>query len=195
MADANKVRFGVSNARYAVKGENGYGTWKTLAGAVQVQFAPQGSQNIFYADNMGYYVQNPAAQDQITIELADLTDQAKIDLLGYVQDATSGLLYEPINAKRKEFAFGYQVEGDGTTLRGVRYGGTLSRINETHNTTNESSNPDTQSIEGTFVGDTFTIGNEEVGIIGAACTNAGETHAAYDGFWKAVPVPGTAPAQ
>ena len=195
MASAtNKVRFGISNVKYALETENGFGAWKPLAGAVSVSFEPQGSQSIFYADNMGYYVQNPAAQDQISIELADLTDEAKKDLLGYVQDETSGLLYEPVNATRKAFAMGYQVEGDGTTLRGVRYGGTLSRPSESHSTTNESSDPNTQTIEGTFVGKKFTINKEDIAIIGAACTNAGETHEAYDKFWNAVPTPGVAPA-
>ena len=194
MAD-NKVRFGISNVQYALETADGFSAWKPLAGAVQVSFEPQGSQNIFYADNIGYFVQNPAAQDNITIELADLTDEAKVDLLGYVQDETSGLLYEPVNATRKPFAMGYQVEGDGTTLRGVRYGGTLARPSEAHNTTNDSTNPDTQSIEGTFTGKTFKIGDDNVPVIGAACTNAGTTHEAFDNFWKAVAQPGKAPVK
>lgn len=154
---------------------------------------PAGFPEIFYADNMGYYTASAAATDQISIELADLTDQAKVDLLGYVQDDTSGLLYEPVNAIRKPFAFGYQVEGDGNTLRGVRYGGTLSRPTESHSTTTDSTDPDTFTIEGTFVGKTFTINGDDVPIIGAACTNAGDTHLAYDKFFTVVPQPGVAP--
>lgn len=195
-SETNKVRFGVSNARYALElEEGGFGEWKHLAGAVNVEFSPQGSQNIFYADNMGYYTSNPNATDQISIELADLTDEAKMDLLGYELDETSGLLLEPTNAIRVPFAFGYQVEGDGNTLRGVRYGGTLSRPSETHSTTSDSVEPQTQTIEGTFIGKTFEVNGEERAFIGGACTNAGTSHAAYDAFWTAVPQPGVAPGE
>jgi len=190
----NKVRFGSSHNMYALETGEGFGEWKPLAGSVSIEFSPQGSPEIFYADNMGYYTASAAATDQISIELADLTDQAKIDLLGYVMDTTSGLLYEPVNAVRKPFAFGYQVEGDGNTLRGVRYGGTLSRPTESHSTTTDSTDPDTFTIEGTFVGKTFKIGSDDVPIIGAACTNGGENHDAYDKFFEKVPQPGVAPS-
>ncbi len=191
----NKVRFGASNVRYALEdGQGGYGQWKRLAGTVQISFEPQGSQNTFYADNVGYFISNGSSSDTISVEIADLTDQAKIDLLGYKQDATSGLLYEPVVSERKPFALGFQVEGDANHMRGVRYGGTLNRPSEAHNTTTDSTDPDTLTIEGTFVGKTFTVGGEEIPILGAACTDAGETHDAYDKFWKAVPVPGVAPS-
>lgn len=193
MAD-NKVRFGASNVRYALETENGFGEWKRLAGTVQISFDPQGSQNTFYADNTGYFISNGAATDSISIELADLTDEAKVDLLGFVQDETSGLLYEPVNSVRKPFALGFQVEGDATTLRGVRYGGTLNRPSEAHNTTTDSTDPDTLTIEGTFVGKTFVVGGEDVPVLGAACTNAGDSHEAYDNFWTKVPQPGVAAA-
>lgn len=193
MAD-NKVRFGASNVRYALETDEGFGEWKRLAGTVQISFDPQGSQNTFYADNTGYFISNGAATDSISIELADLTDEAKVDLLGFVQDEVSGLLYEPVNSVRKPFALGFQVEGDATTLRGVRYGGTLNRPSEAHNTTTDSTDPDTLTIEGTFVGKTFVVGGEDVPVLGAACTNAGETHDAYDNFWTKVPQPGVAAA-
>ena len=191
---ANKVRFGASNVRYALETEQGFGEWKRLAGTVTISFDPQGSQNTFYADNVGYYIATPSASDSISIELADLTEEAKIDLLGYFRDETSGLLCEPVTATRKPFAMGYQVEGDGDTLRGVRYGGTLNRPSEAHNTTTDSTDPDTITIEGTFVGKTFVVGGEDIAILGAACTNGGDTHDAYDNFWTKVPQPGVAAA-
>lgn len=193
MAD-NKVRFGASNVRYALENEDGtFGDWKRLAGTVQIAFEPQGNQNTFYADNVGYFISNGASSDSITVELADLTDEAKQDLLGYVMDDESGLLYEPVVSVRRPFAMGYQVEGDLDKLRGVRYGGTLNRPSESHNTTTDSTDPDTISIEGTFVGKTFTINGEDVPILGAACKSSAENHDAYDSFWNAVPQPGVAP--
>ena len=191
---ANKVRFGVSNVRYALETDDGFGEWKRLAGTVSISFDPQGSQNTFYADNMGYYIATPSASDSISVERADLTDEAKVDLLGYIQDEVSGLLIEPVTAVRKPFALGFQVEGDGSTLRGVRYGGTLNRPSEAHNTTTDSTDPDTLTIEGTFVGKTFTVGGEDIAVLGAACTDGGATHDAFDNFWTKVPQPGVAAA-
>ena len=195
MADATNqtVRFGISNVRYALETATGFGEWKRLAGAVQVSFEPQGSQNTFYADNGGYYSSNPPSSDQITIELADLTEQAKIDLLGYRK--IDDKLCEPVVAKRTRFAMGFQVEGNGTTLRGVRYGGTLARPSQSHNTTTDSTDPDTITIEGTFLGRKFVVANEEELWLSLATTNEGDTHATYDSFWEAVPTPGTIPEE
>lgn len=191
----NKVRFGVSHVVYAVETDGVIGnTWVDLAGAVQISFTPQNSSNVFYADNMGYYTTSGAASDEFSIELADMTDQAKKDLLGFIEDATSGLLIEPVNAHHATFAMGYQVEGDGTTLRGIKYGCTLNRPTEERNTTTDSTDPDTLTLDGTAMGKEFTINNEKVPVLGAYCTNAGQTHTAYDNFYTKPAQPGVAAA-
>lgn len=186
MAD-NKVRFGVSNARYALETDEGFASWVRIPGTVQIQIEPQESQNDFYADNMVYFTQLGAASDQITIEIADLNDQAKIDLLGYVNDTTAGGLILPVNAKRKSFALGFQVEGDETTLRVCVYGGKLGRPSNTYSTTTDSTEPETMSIEGKFAGKTFTVnGVEEPYLYFTAKTGDD----AFDAFFTQVPQPG-----
>lgn len=191
---ANKVRFGVSNARYALETDEGFGSWVRIPGVVQIQLEPQESQSDFYADNMNYFTQAGAASDNITLEIADLADQAKVDLLGYVQDSTSGGLVLPVNATRKSFALGFQVEGDETKLRIVIYGGKLNRPSMTHSTTSDTTEPETMSIEGKFSGKVFTVGGEDVPYLYLTTTDEGDTHTAYDAFWTAVPTPGTAPS-
>ena len=191
----NKVRFGASRVVYALEDDNGdiQSTWYPLAGAVQISFSPQNDSNTFYADNSGYFITTGAASDEFSIQLADMTDQAKADLLGFIAEDTSGLNIEPVNAKHKTFAMGYQVEGDGNTLRGVKYGCTLNRPSEEHNTTTDSTDPDTLTLDGSAIGKTFTIGGEPTPVLGAYCTDAGDSHDAFDSFYDGCPIPGSAP--
>lgn len=188
----NKVRYGLSNVHYAVWDETTrtYGTPKRLAGAVSISFEPQGSQNNFYADNVVYHVTNASANDTGTLEIADITDDAKKDIFGYRTDSVTGTLYEITNATLPTFALLYQVEGDGNVERGVRYNVTASRLSETHSTTNDSVEPETYSVEYTAVGRDFTINGNVENIIKATCTNAGDQHEAYDAWFTEVVMPG-----
>lgn len=183
-SDTNKIRFGVSNARYALKTAQGYGEWKRLPGAVTINIEPQESQSDFYADNMVYFTQNGAASDQVTIELADLTNQAKIDLLGYEQ--VNGGLALPVNYMPKEFVLGFQVEGNETTLRVNIFGGKLNRPSESHGTKTETTEPQTLSIEGRFNGDTFTVNNVEKAYLYFTGVTGDDN---FDTWWTAVKTP------
>jgi len=182
---ANKVRFGVSNARYALKTSDGFGEWKRIPGAVQIQLEPQESNNDFYADNENYFTSPGAASDQVTIELADLPDSAKIDLLGYKQ--INGNLALPVNYKPSEFVLGFQVEGDETTLRVNVFGGKLTRSSETHSTKEDTTEPETQSYEGTFKGDKFVVNSEEEAYLYYSTTSDKDD---YKTWWDEVKTPG-----
>lgn len=188
----NKVRYGLSKVYYALWDEDAskYSAPVPMAGAVSISFDPQGSQNQFYADNVIYFTSNPSASDSGSLELADITDQAYIDLLGYVRDSTTGILYEPTNAKHANFAMLYQKEGDGNTLRGIRYNVTLSRPSESASTTTDSVEPQTVTLDYTATGRDFTVGNETVNILKAHVTDAGDNHTTFDGWYTAVVTPG-----
>lgn len=188
----NKVRYGLSKVYYALWDEDTskYSAPVPMAGAVSISFDPQGSQNQFYADNVIYFTSNPSASDSGSLELADITDQAYIDLLGYVRDSTTGILYEPTNAKHANFAMLYQKEGDGNTLRGIRYNVTLSRPSESASTTTDSVEPQTVTLDYTATGRDFTVGNETVNILKAHVTDAGDSHTTFDGWYTAVVIPG-----
>lgn len=184
MAD-NKIRFGVSNARYALKTAEGYGEWKRIPGAVQIQLEPQEDQTDFYADNIVYFTTVGSASDQVTIELADLPDQAKIDLLGYKKIGDNLAL--PVNYQPNEFALGFQVEGNETALRINVFGGKLRRSSETHSTKNDTTEPETMSFEGRFNGDTFVVdGEEEAYLYHTAQTGSSD----FDTWWNEVKTPG-----
>ena len=60
MADTNKVKFGISNAYYALLtlGNDGtatYGAPKKFPGSVNLSLSPQGDITPFYEDNIVYY--------------------------------------------------------------------------------------------------------------------------------------------
>lgn len=193
-SETNKVRFGLSRVHYAIFDEDTktYGEVKPLAGAVSISFEPQGSQNNFHADNVIYFVSNPAATDSGSLEIADMTDQAFIDLLGYERDDVTGILMEVTNARHPTFALLYQQEGDGNTKRGVRYNVTLNRPNETAQTTTDSVEPNTITLDYTAVGRDFTVNGDIKNVLKAQCTDAGDNHEAYDAWFNSVVIPGTA---
>lgn len=190
----NKVRYGLSKVYYALwdEDQSKYSTPVPMAGSVSINFDPQGSQNQFYADNVIYFTSNPSASDSGSLVIADMNDQAMIDLLGYVRDSVTGILYEPTNAKHPTFAMLYQKEGDGNTLRGVRYNVTLSRPSESANTTTDSVEPQTITLDYTAIGRDFVVNGETVNILKAHVTDAGDEHDAFDAWFTDIVVPGTA---
>ena len=131
-----------------------------------------------------------------TIEFAAITDEMYTDLFGYANDATSGLTYQTSEPVSVTVALGYEVSGNEGKMRGVRYNVTFTAPSQSANTMTDSTNPDTVSVNYTAIGRDFTIGSGNsattVNVLKAHCTNAGETHAAFDGFWTKVLIPGTA---
>ena len=190
-----QVQFGLKSFHYALYDEDTktYGDWKSIPGAVTLTADPQGDQTKFYADDVVYYVVDTNSGEEGTIELAYLPDEAKIDLLGYFRDATSGLLLEATDTVNKTVAIGYEVSGNEAQQRGVRYNVTFSRPSQSNSTKGETTNVDTVTLNYTAVGRDFLIGGATRNILKGHCDNSGETHAAYDSFWNAVPVPGTEP--
>ena len=88
MANTNKVRFGLKNVYYAlIDSETGeYKTPVRLPGAVSLTIDAEGDTSTFYADDIAYYVTSSNAGYSGSIELAALSDQALIDLLGQEKD-------------------------------------------------------------------------------------------------------------
>lgn len=189
-----KVRFGLKNVHYAIYDEikKTYGEWKPLPGAVQLTADPQGDTSTFYADDIAFYISNTNSGETGTIEIASLSDEALMDLLGYEIDATTGLTYEPTDAKHQTVALGYEISGNEEQQRGVRYNLTFSRPSQESNTKSDSAEPDTVSLDYTAVGRDFEIDGEMRNVLKAHCDNSGSTHKSYDNFFKSVITPGTA---
>ncbi len=198
MASANnKLRFGASNVHYALYDEDtkAFGAWKPLAGTINITFDSQGEPTIHYADNCAYATTTPNASDTGSIELFDMTEEAKADLLAYENDTTSTLTYELSSAQHPTFALGYQVNGDGNNMRAVRYATTLSRPSTAASTTTDSTDPDTLTLDLTCIGFDIEVDGETKNILQAYCLNAGTQEAAYNKFFDQVLLPGVAVPQ
>jgi phi13 family phage major tail protein len=113
----NKVTFGLRNIHYAPiigKDEQGnptYGIPKPYPGAVSLSPDAEGDQNIFYADDIAYYVVDSNNGYSGDFEAADVPDDFKIDVLGYMRDS-NGMLVEVADAVKKSFALMGEIAGD-----------------------------------------------------------------------------------
>lgn len=197
-----KVIYGLKNVHYSIytPGANGaagtYGAWKAIPGAVSLSADADTTQNDFYADDVVYATISASGKETGTIEFAAITDEMYTDLFGYANDATSGLTYQTSEPVSITVALGYEVSGNEGKMRGVRYNVTFTAPSQSANTMTDSTNPDTVSVNYTAIGRDFTFGSGNSAttknVLKAHCTDAGETHAAFDGFWNKVLIPGTA---
>lgn len=191
-----KVIYGLKNVHYSIYNNSTkeYGAWKAIPGAVSLSSDADTTQNDFYADDVVYATISASGKETGSIEFAAITDEMYTDLFGYATDATSGLTYQTTEPTAVTVALGYEVSGNEGKIRGVRYNVTFTAPSQSANTMTDSTNPDTVTVNYTAIGRDFTIGTgnsaRTVNVLKAHCTNEGETHTAFDGFWTEVLVPG-----
>jgi phi13 family phage major tail protein len=117
MANTNKVKYGLTNVYYAVATIDAsdntatYGTPKRIPGAVNLSMDHQGDANTFYADNIAFFTLQGDAGYSGSLEIAQITDDFRKDILGEVADA-NGCLTEVANAPTVPFALLFQFDGD-----------------------------------------------------------------------------------
>ena len=148
MPESNKIKYGISNVHYAVMASDGtYGAVKALPGAVSISFASQGDRNVFYADNIEYWVSNTNNGYEGDLEVARLTDELRKDLLGETLEAPDKVLIETSDGSDAiRFALGFQVEGDAKDTKFWFLNCTASRPAVNSTTTEENITPQTDSI-------------------------------------------------
>ena len=150
MSEKNKVKFGLKNAHYALAtiasdGTATFGTPVPVPGSVSLSISPEGELTPFYADNVVYWQGGGNSGYSGNWELADLPEQFKIDVLGYIKDE-NGVLVEDADAETKPFAFLFQMEGDVHARRHVLYNTVATRPEHTANTIAENKEPITDSL-------------------------------------------------
>ena len=194
MPDKNKVKFGLKNAHYALAtiasdGTATFGTPVPVPGSVSLSISPEGELTPFYADNVVYWQGGGNSGYSGNWELADLPEQFKIDVLGYIKDE-NGVLVEDADAETKPFAFLFQMEGDVHARRHVLYNTVATRPEHTANTVAENKEPITDSLPITCK----SIYNEALGKnIPKASVEQGEP--AYADWFESVYQTTTAPAE
>ena len=186
----NKVKYGLSNCYYAVldEAQNTYGTPVAIPGAVNLSLDQEGETNNFRADNMDYYVSISNNGYSGDLEIAMIPDSFLTDVMGEVKEQTSGLQYELGDAKPKPFAFLFQFEGDVHAVRHVLYNCKATRPTLASQTTEQTIEPVTETINLTAIAKQMTVGGQQKPVVKGK-VEQGAT--AYDNFFSAVVMPAT----
>lgn len=146
----NKVKFGLSNVVMAVitEGTGGsitYGTPIAVPGAVNLSLEPQGDTNNFFADNYIYFSATANQGYEGDLEIAMIPDEIRTAIMGETVDS-NGAYIETSNDTFKNFAFGFQIEGDVKARRFWYYNCSLTRPTNAGATIEESKEPQTDTL-------------------------------------------------
>lgn len=188
---ANKVKYGLSNCYYAVLTESTsgitYGTPVALPGAVSMSLDQEGDTNKFRADNIDYYVSISNNGYSGDLELALIPDSFAVDVMGETVSTATGLQYELADAKPKAFALLFQFEGDQTSTRHVLYNCKATRPQLASNTTEDTIEPVTETINLTASPAVFEINSLDKPVVKAKCDSTQTT--SYNAFFTSVIIP------
>lgn len=186
---ANKVKYGLKNVYYAVATIDDsthaatYATPVAFPGAVSMSLDAQGELTPFRADNIDYWVGNSNNGYQGDLEMALITDGFKKDILGQVIDA-NGMLVELKDVEAVHFALMFQFEGDDAATRNILYNCTATRPAAAGQTTEETIEPQTETVQITASSIYNTSFGEE--IVKARCKKGDDD---YNNFFSAVVQP------
>lgn len=180
----NKVKFGLSNVHIAkmIFGEDGTITYDTpfaIPGAVNLSLDAEGEETPFFADNVKYY--NSYANNGYSgdLEIADIPEKFRVDILGESKDK-NGALIEKSDVEIAPFALMYQIEGDKTGRRCVYYNTTVSRPSSEASTVEESKEPKTDTLS-------ITTGPRSTDKkVRAILEKTDENATIYENFYKSV---------
>lgn len=182
----NKVRFGLKKAYYAavtLDSDNvpSFGTPKRLPGAVNLTLDSNSEQEIFYADDIAYYIANSNQGYEGTLELALIPDEFEKDCLGARVD-NDGLIVESGSDSGSYFALLFEFTGDQKAIRHCLYYCKANR----------------GSVEGGTKGEGVEVKTEELNFISSplpdteiikAKTTEDTTTSRYSNWYDAVVLP------
>lgn len=188
MSNSNKVKFGLKNVYYAIAtiaadGTATYGTPKAWPGARSISLDPQGETTPWYADDGIYYVSNNNNGYSGDLEMALVSDDFRKDVLGFIVD-NNGMLVEPTDTEVVHFALLFEFSGDANKVRHVFYNCTATRPSVGSATTEDSTEPQTESTTITAM-PIYVSGYQKHFVKGAVAT--GDTN--YSTFFTSVKVP------
>lgn len=148
---ANKVKFGLSNVHIAPitsQTEEGitYGTIFKIPGAVNLTLDPAGDETNFAADNNPKYFKDYANQGYSgSLEIALIVDAFRTQILGMSQDS-NGAIIENEKDTIKDFALGFQINGDTSNRKYWFYNVSAQRPSTSSKTTENSKEPSTDTL-------------------------------------------------
>ena len=148
---ANKIRYGIKNVYYAIatiqsNGSATYGTPKSWPGAVSLTMDKEGDQEIFYADNIAYFISAANGGYSGSLESALIPDDFRENVLNELMD-NNNVLIECVTAEPVHFALMFQFEGDQSKIQHVLYNCIASRPSVSGNTKEATVSPQTETID------------------------------------------------
>lgn len=156
----NKVKYNLKNVHVAVRTAEGtYGTPFAIPGAVSMSLNAQGDKTEFYADGVKYWVDNNNNGYDGDVTMARIIDKFCTDVLGEELD-DNGVLTEYGDGSSKEFAFGFEIDGDKKSNKYWMLNCTASRPNIESQTNESSKTPSTDTLSLSCAGD--TVGGKRV---------------------------------
>lgn len=147
---ANKVKFGLCNVHIApiTSASNSGITYDTpfaLKGAVNLTLDPEGESADFYGDNTKYFSEFANQGYSGSLEIALITDEFRTKILGESTDS-NGAMTESTNDTIKDFALGFQIDGDQTNRRYWYYNVSAQRPSTAGQTVEASKEPSTDTL-------------------------------------------------
>lgn len=147
---SNKIKYGISQVYYAVAsastgGALTYATPVAIPGAVNLSLSAEGERNVFYADNVEYFVSESNNGYSGTLEVALLPESFKTAVLQETVN-TAGVYVEHANVAPKEFALLFQFEGDDKATRHALFRCIASRPDVSSVTKEQTIEPQTETL-------------------------------------------------
>ena len=185
----NKVVFGFKNVHIAFRDPAGttQPAWEKptpIPGAVSFAPSPEGDSNVFYADDMAYYVTSSNNGYKGDLNMANIPDEIKARMFGWEID-DNGMLVEIADGKPEKFALLGEVSGDLKNRRFVYYDVQAQRGTKEKQTKAGTTDPNTDVTPVTI--SPIEI-NEKMIVKGDMELND-TNKAAFDGFFDAVYTP------
>lgn len=191
---ANKVRYGLRNTKYAVWNPTTktYGALKELPGAVSMSTTSEGGDSTdFYADDGIYFTfAGTNGGYSVDFELAHITDEVRVDLLGEIADQATGVQFEVTTAEPAEFALVTEMQGDAGPIGFVFYNCKASRPAISANTKNENPSVDTDTLNLRIAAREFTYGDGKKSFVQGHIEKTSENASEFAAFFQSVIVPG-----
>lgn len=193
MAD-RKYRYGLANTHYALwdPETKQYGELKDLPGAVSLTLSTEGGDSSdFYADN-GIWATFAGTNGGYSgdLEMANIPDTVRADLLGEIIDSETGVQFETTNAEPPEFALVTEMITNNDVMAFAFYNCKASRPEINANTKGESPDVDTESLPLRIGSRDFVFDGVRKNFVQGHIEKSTENAAKYAAFFSSVVIPG-----